>query len=86
MPPAISSDGRGVWVSTNTGTWNGGSSPHQPRQSGSSGKVWSPNMPAPMISAPTSAKYACAYSSSTPVVPSPDVSCSTRARNVRVAT
>ena len=42
-------------------------------------------MPAPMISAPTSAKYACAYSSSTPVVPSPDVSCITRARNVRVA-
>jgi hypothetical protein len=48
--------------------------------------AWSPNMPAPMISAPTSAKYACAYWSSTPVVPSPDVSCSTRARNVRVAT
>jgi hypothetical protein len=38
-----------------------------------------------MISAPTSAKYACAYWSSTPVVPSPEVSSSTRARNVRVA-
>ena len=37
VPPAISIDGRGVWVRTKTGTRNGGSSPHQPRQSGSSG-------------------------------------------------
>lgn len=42
-------------------------------------------MPAPIISAPTSSRYAVAYLSSTPVVPAPVVSPSTRSRNVRVA-
>jgi hypothetical protein len=32
VPPSISSGSRGWWVSTNTAWWNGGSSPHQPRQ------------------------------------------------------
>ena len=35
MPPSISSDGRGWCVSTNTGVWNGGFGPHQPRHSSS---------------------------------------------------
>ena len=35
MPPSISIDGRGWWVSTNTGVWNGGFGPHQPRHSSS---------------------------------------------------
>jgi len=48
-----------------------GWSPHQPFQSGSSGKECRPNMAAPMISAPTPSKYAAAYVSSTPVVPAP---------------
>ena len=36
VPPSISMLGRAVFVSTYTGTWNGGLDPHQPRQSGSS--------------------------------------------------
>ncbi len=46
-------DGRTWWVSTKTGVWNGGSSPHHPCQSRSShGPCWGPNLPRPMISAP----------------------------------
>jgi hypothetical protein len=86
VPPDNLSGSRLRWLSTNTGTRNGGSSPHQPCQFASSGNVWKPNIPAPMISAPTSSKYAAAYRSSTPVVPAPEVSWRTRSRNVRVAT
>ena len=32
VPPAISTGGRGWWVSTKTGWWYGGSAPHQPVQ------------------------------------------------------
>jgi len=85
VPFANSIGGRGVWVRTNTGTSNGGSSPHQPRHSGSSGFAWSPNIPAPMISAPMPWKYCAAYFSSTPVVPAPLVSRKTRSWKVRVA-
>ncbi len=61
VPPAIASGGRGaVCVRTKTGQPNGGSSPHQPRQSGSSGNEWRPNIAAPMTSAPTPSKYAAA--------------------------
>ena len=35
VPPSISIDGRGWCVSTNTGVWNGGFGPHQPRHSSS---------------------------------------------------
>ena len=57
MPPSISIDGRGWCVSTNTGVWNGGFGPHQPRHSSSvptsvHGPVCAPNLPRPMISAP----------------------------------
>ena len=46
-------DGRLWWVMTNTGVWNGGSSPHQPRHSWScQGPRWGPNLLRPMISAP----------------------------------
>ena len=77
---------RKLYEKAKTGQWNGGSSSHQPAQSGSSGWAWNPNMPAPMISAPTLAKYSWAYRSSVPVVPLPVVSCSTRERKVRVPT
>jgi hypothetical protein len=30
VPPSISIDGRGRWVSTKVGVWNGGLGPHQP--------------------------------------------------------
>jgi hypothetical protein len=52
VPPVISMEGRGVCVKTKTGQLNGGSSPHHPFQVGSLGKLCSPNLPAPMISAP----------------------------------
>ncbi len=52
VPPSISIDGRGWWVSTKTGVWNGGLAPHQPFHSGSSCHPGGPNFPAPMISAP----------------------------------
>ena len=59
VPPSIGIDGRGAaWVSTKTGAWKGGSSPHHPLQSTWSGNAWKPNIPAPMISAPTPSKYA----------------------------
>lgn len=46
-------EGRGWWVSTNTGVRNGGSSPHQPFQSSSGhGPRTGPNLLRPMISAP----------------------------------
>ena len=35
VPPSIGKGSRAWWVSTNTGAWNGGSSPHQPRALGS---------------------------------------------------
>ncbi len=45
--------GRTWWVSTKTGVWNGGSSPHHPSHVRSShGPCWGPNLPRPMISAP----------------------------------
>ncbi|ELB91274.1 hypothetical protein Rwratislav_20084 [Rhodococcus wratislaviensis IFP 2016] len=46
-------DGRVWWVNTNTGVWNGGSSPHQPRQPWScQGPRCGPNLLPPMNSAP----------------------------------
>ena len=46
-------DGRRWWVMTNTGVWNGGSSPHQPSHSWSAhGPRCGPNLLRPMISAP----------------------------------
>ncbi len=52
VPPSAN-EGRGWWVRTNTGVWNGGSSPHQPRHSWSrQGPRWGPNLLRPMISAP----------------------------------
>ena len=54
------SGSRSWWVRTKTGMWNGGSSPHHPRQGSSPhGPGPPPNFPRPMISAPT---FACASS------------------------
>ena len=50
VPPCIVMDGRGWWVSTNTGWWKGGSSPHQPvHRSPLQGPRIGPNMLRPMI-------------------------------------
>ena len=72
MPPSISIDGRGWCVSTNTGVWNGGFGPHQPRHSSSvptsvHGPVCAPNLPRPMISAPMPRPWRSAKEWSTPV-------------------
>jgi hypothetical protein len=50
VPPSISKGSRGWWVSTKTGVWNGGLSPHQPFQGGSSrqGPGPPPNMLRPI--------------------------------------
>ena len=48
------SGARSWWVSTNTGMWKGGSSPHHPSQGSSPhGPGPPPNFPRPMIAAPT---------------------------------
>ena len=49
------SGSRSWCVRTNTGLWNGGSSPHQPRHGSSphGPRLAGPNLPRPMISAPT---------------------------------
>src|SRR5215210_4532681 len=52
VPPAISIGSRAWWVSTKTGAWYGGSSPHQPRQSSSHSPRIGPNMFRPMTYAP----------------------------------
>ena len=49
VPPSIGTGSRGWWVSTNTGRWYGGSSPHQPRQSRSHSPRTGPNMLRPMM-------------------------------------
>src|SRR3954447_1889107 len=51
VPPSISIAGRGRWVSTKLGVWNGEFGPHHPFQSASSCQPGGPNLPAPMISA-----------------------------------
>src|ERR671919_2847230 len=55
VPPSISRGSRGWCVSTKTGVWNGGLSPHQPFQGGSSlqGPGPPPNMFRPITLAPT---------------------------------
>ncbi len=52
--PSFTRGSRGWWVSTNTGTRNGGSSPHQPSAFGSSSQGPSPplNMRRPISTAP----------------------------------
>ena len=54
VPPSIASGARGWCVSTNTGWWYGGLSPHQPFHgfAASQGPGWPPNMLRPMIVAP----------------------------------
>ena len=53
VPPAISMGSRAWCVRTNTGVWNGGSSPHQPVHGSSPhGPRTGPNMFRPMIVAP----------------------------------
>src|SRR5580704_7053129 len=74
VPPSISIDGRAWCVSTNTGVWNGGFGPHQPRHSSSvptsvHGPVCAPNLPRPMISAPNPSSIRSANEWSTPTVP-----------------
>ena len=83
VPPCISIGSRGWCVSTNTGWWYGGSSPHQPVQSSlPQGPRTGPNMFRPMMCAPTPWTPRAARSSSGPVAPpSMPSSC----RNVRVA-
>ena len=70
VPPSISIEGRGRWVSTKVGVWNGGFGPHQPFQSGSSCHPGGPNLLAPMISAPMPGPWRCAKALSTPSLPS----------------
>ncbi len=54
VPPSIGIGARGRWVSTNTGWWYGGSSPHQPLHCSSPHSPrMGPNMLRPMIVAPT---------------------------------
>lgn len=52
VPPCISIEARGWWVSTNTGRWYGGFGPHQPRQSRSHSPRTGPNILRPMMNAP----------------------------------
>src|SRR4051794_20744152 len=52
VPPCSSSGRRGWFVSTKTGWWNGGLSPHQPCQDSSHGPGPPPNMFRPMMLAP----------------------------------
>ena len=49
VPPCISSGSRGWCVRTKTGTWKGGSSPHQPRQDRAHGPSPPPNILRPMM-------------------------------------
>lgn len=69
VPPSIASGGRGRWVSTKVGVWNGGFGPHQPVQSGSSCQPGGPNLWEPMISDPMPWLWRWAKASSTPAVP-----------------
>ena len=83
VPPFIWTEGRGWWVRTKTGVWNGGFSPHQPFHSWSGqGPWWGPNLPRPMISAPIPGSPLLAKASSMPALP-PGWPC--MAWNVRVA-
>src|SRR6266496_4798960 len=52
VPPRMVKGWREWWVSTNTGPWYGGSSPHQPVQFGSHSPRIGPNMLRPMTKAP----------------------------------
>ncbi len=61
VPPSLTSGSRGRWVTTKTGLWNGGSSPH-----GSS--PWS-NILRPITKAPIASKDLASSSSSGPVSP-----------------
>ena len=70
VPPAIASDGRGWWVSTYTGVWNGGLSPHQPCHASSGhGPCCGPNLPRPMISAPMPRSMDSVMALSMPLLP-----------------
>ncbi len=70
VPPFIVSGARAWCVSTKTGTWYGGSSPHQPFHcSSGQGPRTGPNMLRPRIHAPMLAMPRAANSSSMPVVP-----------------
>ena len=84
VPPSISIDGRGRWVRTKVGVWNGGLGPHQPFQSGSSCHPGGPNLFAPMISAPIPGANRCANASSTPLLPPglPTISLQNRVANI----
>src|SRR4051812_38313388 len=81
VPPFIVSGGRAWWVSTNAGTWYGGSSPHQPFQlSSGHGPRTGPNMLRPRIQAPSPALPRSAIWLSMPVSPpsAPRISRNTR--------
>ena len=70
VPPSIWSGSRGWWVSTKTGWWKGGSSPHQPVHSLSpQGPRTGPNMFRPMMVAPTPEARFEKYPSSSPSSP-----------------
>lgn len=68
---------RSWWVTTKTGLWKGGSSPHQPCHGSSpqGPRAAGPNLPRPMISAPTlssaSANTSLLTFSSPPSMPAP---------------
>ncbi len=61
MPPFFTTDSRAWWVTTNTGAWNGGSSPH--------GTSPVTNMPCPMTTGPNRSIHPASNSSSGPPAP-----------------
>ena len=70
VPPCIAIGSRGWWVSTKTGWWYGGSSPHQPFQSESRhAPRIGPNMLRPITVAPIPASPSAANRSSSPSSP-----------------
>src|SRR5260370_25167909 len=72
VPPFIVIDVRGWLVSTKTGVWYGGLSPHHPFQASSGqGPRIGPNMLRPLIHAPMFVKPPAAQSSAIPLVPPP---------------
>src|SRR5215207_9871210 len=79
VPPSFCTGSRGWWVSTNTGWWNGGSSPHQASAFGSSSHGPSPplNIRRPITVAPTPASPSSTTSLSTFVSP-PSMPCASR--------
>ena len=79
VPPCIGTGSRSWWVSTNTGAWYGGSSPHQPVHVSSHGPSPPPNILRPMMNAPMPCMTASATSESALRLPPFSPCCSRQA-------